>query len=628
MVDTYNGHSPAFETNAVKFLSDFKVQSKSSIKLLVYTLLTIIVVKKLIINNLFKHKGKKITKKPYDLEGIIKIVGAEIQSEAEKLGNIPVISPINGFSIIKEGIPPMTKAELQEKIKLGKRAQNSWKNTTIQERTAVLQTIYQFLLENQEDIVKICSIDSGKLSIDASLGEILVTFEKLKWTINNAAKILKNGNNKTNFAGSEHLFMGLYKGTTVVNEPLGLVSAVVSWNYPFHNLINPIIPAIVTGNAVIVKCSEQVVFSSQIFMQIFKEALIVNGFDPELINLFYCLPPQRGETDSVCDYFTKCHDFKHLTFIGSKEVATMILHNLADVIIPNVMELGGKDCFVVLDSWTDLDMISSIIMRGTFQSSGQNCIGIERVIVQPKNYDQLVDILDKRIQTMQIGSDIFSDSPVDIGAMISDNRFDRLEFLVQDAVKNGARLLQGGKRYKHPKSPNGFYFEPTLLVDVNENCLIAEEEVFGPILCVIKGDANINTLINQANSENFGLGSSIFGTDDLVNYHIAKNLTTGNVSINDFATYYPSNLPFGGYPGKSGYGKFGGSEGLLGLTNSKSISYNKFSWLKTKIPGKIDYPIQNNNSAWWFIKNLNALSYADSGWERIKSILNLCKDKK
>lgn len=628
MADIYNGHSPGLELYIVDFLKSHQHQFSSLVKPLLYTVLAIFLIKKFIISSLFGKKVKQITKKPYNLQKIVDSIAKQIPSEAEKLGNIPTISPINGFSIVKNGIPPMTKSELKEKIRLAKKAQATWKNTTVQQRTDVLKTIYEFLLKNQEDIVKICSIDSGKLSIDASLGEILVTFEKLKWTINNAEKILTTGNNKTNFAGSEHLFMGLYKGTTVINEPLGVVSAVVSWNYPFHNLINPIIPAIVTGNAVIVKCSEQVVFSSQIFMEIFKEALIVNGFDPELINLFYCLPPKKGETDSVCDYFTKCNDFKHLTFIGSKEVATMILHNLADVIIPNVMELGGKDCFVVLDSWTDLEMISSIIMRGTFQSSGQNCIGIERVIIQPKNYDGLVEMLDRRIATMQIGSDLLDSKPVDIGAMISNNRFDRLEFLVEDAVKNGARLLQGGKRFNHPKFPNGFYFQPTLLVDVNENCLIAEEEVFGPILCVIKGEKNINSLINQANSDNFGLGSSIFGTDDITNYHIAKNLTTGNVAINDFATYYPSNLPFGGYPGKSGYGKFGGSEGLLGLTNSKSISYNKFSWLKTKIPGKIDYPIQNNKSAWWFIKNLNSLSYADSNWERFKSILNLCRDKK
>ncbi|XBW36007.1 hypothetical protein QEN19_001582 [Hanseniaspora menglaensis] len=622
------GHSIDLEMEILKLLKDSKISIMSYIKTIFYTVLIIFFTKKLIKDNFFYRKNKKINKTLYNLQEIIDTVAAEVPSEASKHGNIHTISPINGYSILKDGISPMTKTELKEKIRLGKIAQASWKRTTVEERTDVLQTIYEFLLANQEDIVKICSIDSGKLSIDASLGEILVTFEKLKWTINNAAKILKAGNNKTNFAGSEHLFMGLYKGTKVINEPLGLVSAVVSWNYPFHNLINPIIPAIVTGNAVIVKCSEQVIFSSQIFMNIFKEALIVNGFDPELINLFYCLPPKQDETDSVCDYFTKCNDFKHLTFIGSKEVATMILHNLADVIIPNVMELGGKDCFIVLDSWKDLDMISSIIMRGTFQSSGQNCIGIERVIVQPKNYENLINILNERIATMQIGTDILAKTPVDIGAMISDNRFERLEFLVQDAIKNGARLLKGGKRFKHPQFPKGFFFEPTLLVDVNENCLISEEEVFGPILCVIKGDTNIGNLVKQANSENFGLGSSIFGLDDFVNNHIAENLTTGNVAINDFATYYPSNLPFGGYPGKSGYGKFGGSEGLLGLTNSKSISFNKFSWLKTKIPGKIDYPIKNNNSAWWFIKNLNILSYADSNWEKFKSILNLCKDKK
>ncbi|KAL6935235.1 hypothetical protein ACO0R3_001209 [Hanseniaspora guilliermondii] len=631
-MDFVRDESPQLEMDIIDLLQNGKFSFSLMIKPIIYTLIMSYLIKKIITDNIFYHKPKTISNennKLYNLQQIFKEIEKNTaqnidQTLALKKGNIPSVCPMTGIAIVAEGIPSMTKPQLIDVIEKTEKSQKYWKKTTtIKDRVAVLQTIYDYLLANQEDIVKICSLDSGKLGIDASLGEILVSFEKLKWTINNAEKILKTSSAS---ASSEHLFMKLYKGTKVQYEPLGLVSAVVSWNYPFHNLLNPIIPAIITGNGVIVKCSEQVIFSSSIFMKIFKEALIINGHDPDLINLFYCLPPSAD--DDVCDYFTKCSKFKHLTFIGSKQVASQILRNLSDVIIPNVMELGGKDCFVVLDSWSDIDMISSIIMRGTFQSSGQNCIGIERVIIQPKNYDALIEILHQRIKTMKIGSDLFASEAVDIGAMISDNRFDRLEYLVQDAVKNGARLLNGGKRYNHPDYPKGFYFEPTLLVDVNDKCLIAHEEVFGPILCCIKGDSNIQKLIKQANSDDFGLGSSIFGSDENTMKYIADNLETGNVALNDFATYYPSNLPFGGYPGKSGYGKFGGSDGLLGLTNQKSISYNKLSFFKTKIPGKIDYPIKNNRSAWWFIKNLNALSYAETNCQRIKAIFNLCRDKK
>ena len=633
-MDFVRDESPQMEMDLIDFLRSDDFSFSYLIKPVLYTIVIIYLIKKIVADNIFYHKSKTISNvnnKLYNLNEIFEDIKTNTEknigeSTALKNGNIPSICPMTGVAIVAEGIPSMTKPELIKVIEKTEKSQQYWKqSTTIKDRVAVLQTIYDYLLANQEDIVKICSLDSGKLAVDASLGEILVSFEKLKWTINNAEKILKTSSAS---ASSEHLFMKLYKGTKVQYEPLGLVSAVVSWNYPFHNLLNPIIPAIVTGNGVIVKCSEQVIFSSSIFMNIFKEALVIHGHDPELINLFYCLPPSPTNSDDVCDYFTKCSKFKHLTFIGSKQVASKILKNLADVIIPNVMELGGKDCFIVLDSWTDIEMISSIIMRGTFQSSGQNCIGIERVIIQPKNYSALTELLHQRIKTMKIGSDLFSEESVDIGAMISDNRFDRLEFLVQDAIKNGAKLLNGGKRYNHPDYPNGFYFEPTLLIDVNEKCLIAHEEVFGPILCCFKGDSNIQNLIKQANSDDFGLGSSIFGSDEKILNHIADNLETGNVALNDFATYYPSNLPFGGYPGKSGYGKFGGSDGLLGLTNQKSISYNKLSMLKTKIPGKIDYPIKNNRSAWWFIKNLNLLSYAGTNADRIKAIFNLCRDKK
>ena len=222
------------EMIVIRFLQSGHLTFAYMFKPILYTIIMAYLVKKIIIDNIFYHKPKTISNKNnklYDLEQIFKNVKSNTeknitQSTALKNGNIPSVCPMTGVAIVAEGIPSMTKSELINVIEKTEKSQKSWKqSTTIKDRIAVLQTIYDYLLANQEDIVKICSLDSGKLGIDASLGEILVSFEKLKWTINNAEKILKTS---TASASSKHMFMKLYKGTKVKYEPLGHVSAVVS----------------------------------------------------------------------------------------------------------------------------------------------------------------------------------------------------------------------------------------------------------------------------------------------------------------------------------------------------------------------------------------------------------------
>lgn len=512
----------------------------------------------------------------------------------------------------------MKKSQIDDLIKRCENAQISWRDTTIQQRIQVLLSLHEYILMNQELIARVSCRDSGKTMLDASMGEILVTLEKIQWIIKYGESILKPSKRP----GPTNFFMKWYKGAEVRYEPLGVVGALVSWNYPFHNLFGPIIASIFTGNGIIVKCSEQVVWSSEFFITIMKKCLEVCGHNPDLIQLCYCFPP--SENDNTANYFTSHPTLKHLTFIGSKPVAHHVLAAASKNLTPVVVELGGKDAFIVLDSVKDLNKLSSIIMRGTFQSSGQNCIGIERVIVSEKNYDPLVSILNERIGKLRLGSDIDHLEDVDMGAMISDNRFTELENMISKAVNSGARLLHGGTRFNHPNYPQGHYFQPTLLVDVTPDMEIAQNEVFGPILVVMKAK-DANDCISLTNDAPFGLGGSVFGSDYAECNMVANQLKTGNVSINDFATFYICQLPFGGING-SGYGKFGGEEGLLGLCNAKSICYDKFSFVSTQIPSPLDYPIISNRKAWDFVKNFIIGAYTLSNWQRIKSLISLAKD--
>ncbi|CCD23874.1 meiotic recombination directing protein NDAI_0C02140 [Naumovozyma dairenensis CBS 421] len=533
----------------------------------------------------------------------------------------------------------MTKSQLDEQIEQAERAQIEFGNSSMDRRFKILLTLHDFIINNQDLITKIACRDSGKTKLDASMGEILVTLEKISWLLKHSSRILSPSKR----SGPTNFFMKWYKKAEIRYEPLGVVAGIVSWNYPFHNLLGPIIDSIVTGNAIIMKCSEQVVWSSEIFIDLVKKALIACDEEPNLVQLFYCLPPSPNSNDDTANYFTSRPQFKSLTFIGSQPIAKQILKCTADPITPVVVELGGKDSLIVLDSFasSDLQSLSSIIMRGTFQSSGQNCIGIERIIVSAKHYEKLTQILSDRITFFPLrqGSDIDSQSSssssssrpnpldiIDMGAMISNNRFKQLEELVQDAVSKGAKLIYGGTPYVHPNYPQGHYFKPTLLIDVTPEMNIAQQEVFGPIMCVMKA-RDTNDCVSLANSAPFGLGGSVFGKDlDECNY-VANQLKTGNVAINDFATFYVCQLPFGGIHG-SGYGKFGGEEGLLRLCNAKSVCYDRFSFIKTQIPPPLDYPIKNDKKSWNFVKSFITGSYTTSKWQLIKSLLSLAKESK
>jgi len=543
-------------------------------------------------------KGKRLYPKP---------------SLGNDLSKIQCYCPATGQDL---GVfPATTRAEMDKMISNAKKAQGEWKKSSFTIRRKFLKTLARFILENQENIARVACRDSGKTKLDASMGEIMVTLEKINWIVAHGAKILRPSQRP----GPSNFLLGFMKNGEVRYEPLGVVSAIISWNYPFHNLMGPIIAAIFSGNAIVVKCSENVVWSSTWFVQMCRSVLNALELDEHLIQLCYCFPQDA-------DYFTSHPGLDHITFIGSKQIAHHVVSNAAKQLTPCVVELGGKDSFIVLDP-KDLNALSSIILRGTFQSAGQNCIGIERVICLPEAYNKLVEILSARIKSLRVGSNIDQLDEIDMGAMISDNRFQHFQDLIEDAVLKGAKLIHGGKPYHHPNYPQGHYFEPTMLIDVDPTMKIFKEEVFGPILTMVKAK-DVDDAIELANSTEYGLGNSIFGRDFKQLSYLADKLESGNVAINDFATFYVAQLPFGGVK-KSGYGKFGGEEGLTGLCNAKSIVLDKpilrMLGVATAIPSPIDYPIPDDKKAWRFVENLNIAGYDGRLWAKVKSLKNLAK---
>lgn len=448
--------------------------------------------------------------------------------------------------------------------------------------------LFRYILEHQNEIATACCLDSGKTKVDACFGDIMVTADKLKWTIDHGEKSLQTDRRPTNL-------LMMYKKNTVRYEPLGVVGACVSWNYPFHNLISPVISAIFAGNAIIVKPSEHTAWSSMFLCDIIQRAIVSCGHPKDLVQTVICLPQHA-------DAMTSHPLLRHLIFIGSKPVAHEVCKSAAKALIPVTVELGGKDPAIILDdpkTKGDLPSIASIMMRAVFQSAGQNCIGTERIIALPNVYDELLDIVTPRIKALRLGSALLDGKgdlkaqklphTPDVGAQISSRSFDRLESLISEAVRDGARLIHGGKRYNHPDHPHGHYFMPTLLVDVTTEMKIAQTELFAPVFVMMRAKT-VDEAISIANSIKYALGSSVFGHNRADVERCVSRLDAGMVAVNDFATFYAVGLPFGGVK-DSGYGRFGGAEGLRNLSNLKAVCEDR-TFIQTKIPPRLDYPIQ------------------------------------
>ncbi|KAI4233368.1 MAG: hypothetical protein L6R40_007093 [Gallowayella cf. fulva] len=289
-------------------------------------------------------------------------------------------------------VNPATPDGIDRAVTRAAEAQKEWAKTTFKQRRKVLRTMLKFILDKQEDIATVACMDSGKTKVDAMLGEILVTVEKLKWTIHHGEKALRPERRPTNF-------LMMYKHNEVRWEPLGVLAACVSWNYPFHNALSPIISTLFTGSALLVKSSEQTAFSAPYFTSIAKKALSACGHSPHLVQSLVCWP-------QTANHLTSHPGISHITFIGSRPVAHTVCASAAKVLTPVCVELGGKDPAIILDSISDSDLqhkVLPILMKGTFISSGQNCIGIERIIACPHSYTRLLPLLETAIRALRLG---------------------------------------------------------------------------------------------------------------------------------------------------------------------------------------------------------------------------------
>ncbi len=445
--------------------------------------------------------------------------------------------------------------EVRAIVERARTAQKKWGQSTFAQRRAVLQNIIDLTLEHIDEICDAVVEDSGKTHENAILGEVMPVCNKIQWVIKNGEKFLK----------PEKVPSGLlmHKSGRIEYRPLGVVACIVPWNYPFQNVFGSIAAPLMAGNAVLIKASEAVAWSTQLFQNIIDKALAKEGFPADTIQII------NGYGDTGAALVRS--GVQKILFIGSVGNGRRIIEGSAQHLTPVIMELGGKDPMIVCED-ADLQQAVHSALGGCFINLGQNCIASERVIVLDAIHDRFVAEVERYTRNLRQGAPT-APGKMDVGAICSPLQVKVIDTLVADALANGARALTGGFL---PNGPGNFY-PPTILTNVTPDMRIAREEVFGPVMLIMRVP-NDEAAIALANNSDFGLQSSVMTKNRERGERIADALEAGGTCINDFGMcYLNQDLPFGGVK-YSGYGRMNGRDGLRSYTNAKAVLTDRFGF--------------------------------------------------
>lgn len=449
--------------------------------------------------------------------------------------------------------PSAGAAGVADAIARARQAQKPWAESTFAQRRAVLRHILDHTLKHMDELCAAVVEDSGKTWENALLGEIMPVCNKIRWVMKNGEKHLK----------PEKVPSGLlqHKAGRIEYRPLGVVGCIVPWNYPFQNIFGSLVAPLMAGNAVLLKASEALAWSTERFQQVIDEALTQEGFSTDTVQILN----GYGETGAALVR----GGVDKILFIGSGGNGRRIIEGSAEKLIPVTMELGGKDPLIVCDD-ADMERAVHAALGGCFINLGQNCIASERIIVQDGVYDEFVTQVVRYTSAMRQGVPEHPGS-LDVGSITTARQTEIIDELVRDALDHGARALAGGTRGE------GNFYPPTVLVDVTPDMRIAREEVFGPVMCVLRV-ANDAETIELANATELGLQSSVFSRDQRRAERIAARVQAGATIINDYGLcYLNQGLPFGGIK-HSGFGRMNGRDGLRDFTNAKAVLKDRFGF--------------------------------------------------
>ncbi|HEY4273835.1 MAG TPA: NAD-dependent succinate-semialdehyde dehydrogenase [Candidatus Udaeobacter sp.] len=449
------------------------------------------------------------------------------------------IASINPATAEKlKDFPSFDDKEIEKRLERADKAFREYRRTTFTERGELLHAVTELLFEEKQRFAELITLEMGKLFRD-SVAEIEKCARGCRFYAENGERFLEQEPAQTDAAESY-----------VEYQPLGPVLAIMPWNFPFWQVFRFAAPALMAGNVGLLKHASNVPQCALAIEDIFCRA----GFEEGVFQALLIEPEQVEKL--IVDPRVKA-----VTVTGSEKAGAAVASAAAREIKKAVLELGGSDAFIVMPS-ADLARALSTAVKARTINTGQSCIAAKRFIIADEIYERFLEQFVERMRALKIGDPI--DPQSELGPLATEQILQGVHHQVQRTIAAGAKLLTGGNRIHGP----GFFYEPTVLVDVPKESPAYCEEVFGPVAAVFRV-RNGDEAIKLANDTMFGLGSSAWTNDRREQKFFVSELDSGMVFINAMVASDPR-LPFGGVK-RSGFGRELGAAGIREFTNTKTI---------------------------------------------------------
>jgi succinate-semialdehyde dehydrogenase/glutarate-semialdehyde dehydrogenase len=503
--------------------------------------------------------------------------------------NIDSIDPATGDVIAR--FEATRLGDLPAVFERARDAQKKWAAWPLRHRCAMLRRLRDAVFDCREEIADVISRETGKPRFEAILAEILLALDTADFLSRRAPRWLRPER------VPHHNLALRTKSGWLQFEPHGVVAIISPWNYPFSIPMAQLIPALVAGNAVLLKPSELTPWTGSLVGELLTRA----KFPPGLVQVL------QGGGDLGAAIIDAGPD--KVFFTGSGATGRRIAEACGKKLIPSVLELGGKDAMVVLAD-ANLEMASSAAVWGGFTNCGQACLSVERVYVEQQVAERFTQICVEKTKKLRAGPP--SDLNAEFGPMIRLGQLERVEEQLKDAVRHGAKILTGGNR-RPDLGPN--FLEPAVVACADQSVQLMREETLGPVVAICPV-ASATEAIERANDSPFALSASVWTRDTRRGKAIASHLRAGSVMVNDVASYYGvCEAPHGGR-GASGWGHTHSRFGLLEMVQVKYIDMDLLPQLGK--PWWYGYTEQLTVAAGSFVEML----FAPSWKQRFSALLD------